>query len=230
MNTIATIAAIIACGDIGRFVGMKEDQWFDAKRPPGYDLNTVAGRWELAKDVASFANAGGGFIVLGLETKVMLAERQEEVLATVSFAEAEFNKSQIVGVLSQYLHPKLKDVDVRWVEGHMTPGLGVGVIGIPEQPADGRFTLIAQVLDDGMPVKAIVFGLAVRQGSDSVPRTVDEMYRICRDGRTTQAERLIRMEAKLDHITRQVDRTDSSASGTRSEETQKRLERILDDD
>ena len=55
----AELLGAVAAGDLAALQGLKEDQWFDAKRPPGYDLTTPESRFELAKDVSSFANAEG---------------------------------------------------------------------------------------------------------------------------------------------------------------------------
>ena len=66
MRTIESIAQLLATRNLSEFVGLKEDQWFDAKKAPAYDLATAPGRFELAKDVSSFANASGGHLFLGL--------------------------------------------------------------------------------------------------------------------------------------------------------------------
>src|SRR5262245_1703642 len=79
MPTIETVAAILAERNLAALQGLREDQWFDAKRAPAYDLMTSAGRFELAKDVSSFANAEGGHIVIGLTTAVVPDEQTEQV-------------------------------------------------------------------------------------------------------------------------------------------------------
>jgi|SoiMethySBSTD1v2_1073268.scaffolds.fasta_scaffold360489_3 hypothetical protein len=45
-------------------------------REPGYDLGTPSGRIELAKDVSGFANAEGGYLIVGLPSVSWLTFRR----------------------------------------------------------------------------------------------------------------------------------------------------------
>src|ERR1700674_223445 len=79
MAIIETIAALLAERNLAGLQGLKEDQWFDAKRATTYALATPTGRFELAKDVSSFANAEGGYILIGLTTVEVPDEQTEQV-------------------------------------------------------------------------------------------------------------------------------------------------------
>ncbi len=143
-------------------MGCKEDQWFDAKRAPGYDLNNASGRFELAKDVSSFANAEGGYLIIGLSTSARDAEQTEAVAELDLFPEAEFNAGAIRGVLREYLYPELKELDVKWVEASHLAGQGVGVIFVPPSPEhDRRFVLMKKEIEGDTNLRHIVFGIAV---------------------------------------------------------------------
>ncbi|MFD7476939.1 helix-turn-helix domain-containing protein [Streptomyces sp. NPDC059837] len=48
---------------------LREGQWLDAKSVP-YEPQSPGKAEELAKDVASFANSGGGLLVLGTATRL----------------------------------------------------------------------------------------------------------------------------------------------------------------
>lgn len=50
-----------------QLLGTRESSWLEFKSQP-YQLATDFGAWELAKDVAAFANASGGVIVVGVRT------------------------------------------------------------------------------------------------------------------------------------------------------------------
>src|SRR5207244_2725189 len=126
------IAAILTARNLAGLQGLKEDQWFDAKRAPSYDLTTPGGRFELAKDVSSFANAEGGYIIIGLTTAEVPEEQTEQVNGFDLLAENSFNAQAIQGVLAEYLYPRVQGLQVSWVEGVDSAGLGVGVISIPQ--------------------------------------------------------------------------------------------------
>src|SRR5262245_4820938 len=131
MPTIETIAAILTQRSLADFRGIKEDQWFDAKKSPAYDLLTPAGRFELAKDVSSFANAEGGFIIIGLTTIEVPEEQTERVVDLDLLTETSLNVPAIQGVLAGHLYPRVPGIQVSWVEDANSAGLGVGVISVP---------------------------------------------------------------------------------------------------
>lgn len=228
MPAIDAVAQLLATRNLAGFVGLKEDQWFDAKRAPGYDLGTSAGRFELAKDVSSFANADGGHIIVGLTTSDVPDEQTEEVNGLELIVEGAFNVGAIQGVLNEYLHPRLQGLTINWVEDVAGGGHGVGIIRIPPMDHDKRFVLMKQVVDGETRLPQIVFGIAVRRGSNSIPLTVEQLYRICQEGRSSVPERLTRIEAKLDSYVR--DRQQHEAAGRQeayAEEAQNRVRRIL---
>lgn len=230
MPTIDALAAILTARNLAALQGLKEDQWFDAKRAPGYDLATPAGRFELAKDVSSFANAEGGHIIVGLTTAVVPEEQTEQVNGLELLPQAAFNIGTIDGLLGEYLHPRVQGLNVAWVEDAASAGQGVGVILIPPMDHDKRFVLMKRVLDADTPLPQIVFGIAVRRGSNSIPLTVEQLHRICQEGRSSVPERLARIEAKLDSYTR--DRAPEAADhrAAYAEEAQNRVRRILVDE
>lgn len=229
MSTITDIQEILAARNLAAFVGRPEDTWFDAKAAAGYDLNTAAGRWELAKDISSFANAEGGFVIVGLTTEKRPEIQPDCVGALDLMPMAAFNAGHIVGVLGDHLYPALDDLEVTWIESDAAEGQGVGVIYIPARPPDRRFTLIGRVLDEGEPIKSIAFGYAIRRGDASVPQTVADMFRMCQNGRTAIAERLLRIEEKLDHLSQLLlnGPQTQAAPPADAEEIHRRIERII---
>ena len=85
-----------------------------------------------------------------------------------------------------------------------------------------------QVLSEGESVPQIVFGIAIRRGSNSVPLTVEQLHRMCQEGRSTVSERLTRIEAKLDALSR-AGETTVSPPGFDAGVLEERLKRILGD-
>ncbi|MFI9604767.1 helix-turn-helix domain-containing protein [Streptomyces sp. NPDC052043] len=66
------LTALLAAQQPEAILGTPESQWVDFKSvgPKGpYDLSTEKGKFELAKDVAAFANASGGLLVCGFRAK-----------------------------------------------------------------------------------------------------------------------------------------------------------------
>lgn len=230
MPTVEIIAARLAERNLAGLQGLKEDQWFDAKRAPSYDPTTPTGRFDLAKDVSSFANAEGGYIIVGLTTVEVPEEQTEQVNGLDLLTEKSFSTNVIQGVLAEYLFPRVQGLQVSWVEDVATPGHGVGVIFIPPMDYDKRFVLMKRILDADTALPQIVFGIAVRHGSNSIPYTVEQLHRICQEGRSSVPERLARIEAKLDSYMRDREPQAADQQAAYAEEAQNRVQRMLADE
>lgn len=87
-------------------------------------------------------------------------EQTDKVTDLVLLAEAAFNVARVRGVLQEYLHPPVQGLEVLWVQDTAAEELGVGVVYVPEQPQDQRFTLMKQVIDEGVELRRFVFGFA----------------------------------------------------------------------
>ena len=57
----------LARGDNDALIGTQESEWLEFKSAP-YGIPDPGQRWQLAKDVAGFANSRGGHIVIGVKT------------------------------------------------------------------------------------------------------------------------------------------------------------------
>ncbi|MEU2770644.1 MULTISPECIES: RNA-binding domain-containing protein [Streptomyces] len=126
-------------------LGLRETQWIDAKAGP-YQLADPKAVEELAKDVAAFANGGGGVIVIGIATRL---EHDEEILdRIVSLDPTRVNLDQIRKLIRQWITPVPRGVRVKWSGGD---GERVVFIDIPAQAIDTLFVVPAPVGKPGSP-------------------------------------------------------------------------------
>ncbi|MFE3163381.1 helix-turn-helix domain-containing protein [Streptomyces sp. NPDC059224] len=124
---------------------LRETQWLDAKGGP-YQLADPKAVEELAKDVAAFANGGGGIIVIGIATRL---EHDEEVLdRIVGLDPAAVNVDQIRKRIRQWITPAPRGVRVGWSG---SDGERVVFIDVPEQAAGILFVVPAPVGKPGSP-------------------------------------------------------------------------------
>lgn len=186
--------------DFAKFIELREDDVFEAKGSAPYDFSKPDAQYELAKDVSSFANANGGWIIVGLTTKKLQTEPVDFVTALDLLAETAFPAVALAGRINDFIEPPIPSLDVRWIANAATPTLGLGVIRIPPQPNVLKPFLIKRVFEDGALVRGIVFGYAMRIGASSIPFTVKELRRAMQKGMSPDAERLTRIEEKLDEV------------------------------
>ncbi|MFE2271436.1 RNA-binding domain-containing protein [Streptomyces lavendulae] len=147
-------------------LGLRETQWLDAKGGP-YQLKNPTSVEELAKDVAAFANGGGGLIVIGIATRL---EHDEEVLdRIVEVDPAAVNLDQIRKLIRQWITPAPRGVRVGWSGGD---GERVAFIDIPAQAVDTLFVVPAPVGKPGSP-RTDTVAVPMRDGDSThwLPRT-----------------------------------------------------------
>jgi predicted HTH transcriptional regulator len=198
--SFASVKQILDDHAYNSLIGLAEDTWLDAKRVPGYDLETPGGRYELAKDVSAFANNSGGFIVVGLDTQVDQNQQTETITALSPFAAENFQAHRYQAIIEEHVHPHIESLRIYWVQIAQEPALGLGIIEIPPQNPDRQYFLVAKVVDSGATIRQIVFGIAVRNDSSNEPFTRDQLYRYTQNGKSSVAQKITRIDEKLDAL------------------------------
>src|SRR6185369_1871037 len=111
-----------------------------------YDLSSEAQKIEIAKDVTSFANAYGGFIILGIATQKSQTHFSDEITTLKPFESKIFDTNQHHNILNSWVYPKLDDVRIEWIPESLGSDRGFGVITIPSQPAKKKPFLISKTV------------------------------------------------------------------------------------
>ncbi|WP_030390999.1 RNA-binding domain-containing protein, partial [Streptomyces sp. NRRL S-241] len=141
VNDLKSALAALEAHRPGSLLGLRETQWLDAKKAPYRLTEDPKAVEELTKDVAAFANGGGGVIVVGIATRL---EHDEEVLDhVVGVDPAAVNVDQIRKLIRQRVSPAPRGVRVGWsgAEGNER----VLFIEIPAQTDHALFAVPAPV-------------------------------------------------------------------------------------
>lgn len=185
---------------VTRLIGESESEFFDCKRGV-YDLEKNALKYELAKDVSAFANAGGGYILIGIETKKSEKSFFDEVIAIHPFKEGICNPKQYIDIVSDWIYPKLRDVEARWSPAKKSPNRGIFIIEIPDQPKINKPFLIKRTIQDTGKICEVLFGYSERKQESNDPKTVVELHQLLRDGLNLDA-RLQSIEAAIQEVSK----------------------------
>lgn len=202
-DTLAKIVGIIRSGDLQNFIGIREDEFFDAKSEL-YKLEDEKGRIELAKDVSSFANSGGGYIVLGLKTKDLEDIRAEEVNELNLILADDFKAEQYGCIIEQYVYPKIAGLTVDYIADKKNSDRGLAYICIPPQNDSRKFFLMIKLSDDKTLPK-IMFGIAQRNGTSSEPLDYKQLYKKMQNGVSTTAQHLTSIKESLSVVMGQLE-------------------------
>jgi hypothetical protein len=141
---------LLRSGRWGVFKGQPELDWFEAKGAPYAEANRHLGKnwkYELAKDVAAFANSPeGGFIVIGMTTE---DEGDGEVIT--GFREFDLKRvtaGSYGNYVAQHVYPRVEGFEVVRLPGRER-GRGIAALVIPRQDPSNLPFLVRGLVRDG---------------------------------------------------------------------------------
>jgi hypothetical protein len=143
-----------------------------------YQLNDDKGKAEFAKDVAAMANAGGGLIVLGIETARDAALGRDKSVRIRPLAPGSVKATQLEDAARTWVYPPRRGIGIReWPDSK--GNLLVSIL-VPASPDMGGLSL---VLGPGDPPDRRTVGVPVRSGSRVDFHGAPEIYEWIRRGR-----------------------------------------------
>lgn len=166
----ATIAALVRAGMPEVLVGFPENEWFEAKSSP-WDLDTLSGKIELAQDVARFANAHGGVIVVGAESRKV--DGRDTIRRARGIDPMRVELARTSNVLDQRIYPAIEGLAV-W-SATLQSGRMMLVIEVPPQ-SDWMKPFLVQGSVVGDRVEGAFFSIVRRRGEGSIALTAREVH------------------------------------------------------
>ena len=180
--SIKELKKIISSGDFNSLIGKIENEFFDCKERI-YDLTKDSKRRELAKDVSSFANHKGGYILIGPKTDDSETHFGDEVIGISLFDQSLVDPNQYKNVIKDWIYPdEIHGIKIYWKESKDGSNKGIIVIEIPPQKKFLKPFLISKIVEEEKRVSETIFGYAERKGDRSDPKKIKDIYKIMRDG------------------------------------------------
>ena len=158
-------------------MGLQECGWLDVKSGP-YQLAQPIGADELVKDVAAFANAtGGGLLLIGFKT---VAEHDNEIISELrpiprSLVDIDRHRK----LIHERIMPTVRDLQVEWID--CNDRKGVLCIDIPAQPTGSKPFAVPGPGGQGKPSESsVAVPLRVGDGTQWLPK--GELQRLLNAG------------------------------------------------
>lgn len=176
--TLTTTLDLVRGGHAKALIEQHEGPWFDGKGAP-YQLNTDEQKWELAKDVAAFANSeGGGLILVGARTK---KQGGSDVVRTVTdIPLALIDAGRYRKVLIAWLHPRVEGLEIGTVDHGGDQG--VGFIYVPPQREEIKPFVTKGVVAGGK-IHTTYVSIPVRDGEETRYAGPSEVHSLLQAGR-----------------------------------------------
>jgi hypothetical protein len=173
---------ILGRGDFDNFNGAPESLEVEFKGEP-YRIEQEGQKFELAKDVAAFANAAGGVIVIGARTQ-RDDQTAVDVVAEVRLLAPELvNEQQYEGIISERVYPRLQELHVRFCPSAGDADRGLFAIDVPPQKEIDRYFLVQKpVTEDDERTPTWLVGLAIRSVGRVEVRRVGEIHTLINRG------------------------------------------------
>jgi hypothetical protein len=158
-------------------IGQPEGQWLECKQSP-YQQDERA-RYELAKDVASFANGKhDGLLIVGLRTR---RRGEEDVIAAVRPVPLSgIRPSSLRRILDHRIYPPLEEIEIDAVD--YGGGKGLLYIVIPRQPDELRPFLVRGAFVEGELIGAHV-SVVRRRTDHTVDTSISALHALLVAGR-----------------------------------------------
>lgn len=179
--TLGELFAALQSSDWSRLPGTAEGDQIDFKAAP-YELGQDRHKWELAKDVAAFANKNGGAIVIGVETQRHAHDVVDAATSVRPVAKATVGPDQYRSVIGSWVHPPPLEIRLHWFPPDVTVAEGLFVVEVPPQPDHLKPFLVRRTVEEG-GAKFDAIAIPRRDGDRVAWESVEEIQRQLADRR-----------------------------------------------
>ena len=173
-----TTPDLIRAGQAQALIGTYESEWLEAKAAP-YRLEEHAEAFELAKDVAALANADGGIIVIGAQTKKRPGG--DEIRRINECRLSDVSPRAYTTLVRRGMFPKVEGFEIELVP-HGSTGNGVALLTIPKQE-EGEKPFLVHGMVQGGRTTGQGFTWPVREGAETVVPRIETVHALLRAGR-----------------------------------------------
>ena len=181
---IEEIKKILEDGNFEKLKSQQESYYFEAKLQKPYEVDSTdstrrfSAIVKLASDVASLANGGGGYIVCGLQTQKLQNVPHDMVTGFDFIIQADFyDQSAIQALIIDSIHPRL-ELKLEWYAAKIDDKHGLGTIFVPPQDESKKHFIVKVAEVDGNKLTRNFVGIPIRQGSDTIWLSVEQIYRL----------------------------------------------------
>ena len=179
--SVVEVQTILQSGTFDRLIGTLEDEHLECKSAP-YQLDQDRQKMELAKDVSGLANADGGIILIGIQTVRDPTHLGDEVRRIQCFPPGLVNRDQYQQVLTEWIYPPIRGLDISWHPSAADAGQGTVSITVPQEASQDRPYLVGKIVEATGKTLGAYIGYFERAGAGTKPTSVEDLRSRLKDG------------------------------------------------
>ncbi|MFA6973107.1 MAG: ATP-binding protein [Parcubacteria group bacterium] len=225
----------LKAGKTEEIIGLEESAFFDVKSGI-YDISKKEGKFELAKDVCSFANSGGGLIAIGFETAQEKTSMKERISAVNPIDKNIVNLDSYRKILLEMVYPKISNhIEIGHIDCNGSKQGIIVYIYIKNDCEKDKPFIVTKAVEDsnngGQKLSTKFIALPTRQGSDTDFETAEQIQKALKWG--------LKVEPSFDNIFQELkiisDKLSDGQSNAKvsdkdiAEKEQKRIDGIRND-
>jgi hypothetical protein len=213
------LVAALARAHFDAVLGTPESDWLDFKSQPysldGSNRLSASGKWNLAKDIACFANSAGGLIVIGYKTQKLRNAIVEEAVSHNPVPKNRVDADAYSQAPADWIYPLVQGISYRWFPPERGHDSGALVIDVPPQADRDRPFFVRRTVESTTGT-VDSWSASSRQGDRCVPLPIERIHADVVSGRhlgmAAQAQRFEDAAQRLEDLVRM---TASALSGER---------------
>lgn len=155
----------LSTGSVDELIGTAESDWLEFKSAC-YQLDKPKEKWELAKDVAAFANRQGGFIVIGVRTERHQHEVVDAVVSHSRVPKRLVDADAYRKIIGSWIYPRVRDVGFQWFPPEITEETGLLAINVRAQSEDDKPFVVRKMLNEEEKETGAL-GVPFREGAET---------------------------------------------------------------
>ena len=210
---LATVEQILTSGEFDMLLQTVEHECLDCKGQVYVTRGTLS-KVELTKDVAAFANSGGGYILIGVQTTKSPLHKGDDIIAIKPFAQDVCDTDSYRNVINAGIYPSVvRHVRINWYPSKADKSKGIVAIRIAPECKSERPYLISHVEVEAQGITTgKLIGFYERIDDDAEPMKVQELRELLKKGMHSGVvlQRLDDMQATLAELATRQEQPKSS--------------------
>src|SRR5262245_54482442 len=148
VQSAVELVSVLATQQFDDLKETPESDWLEFKGSPYQISTSLKDKWELAKDVAAFANGAGGNIVIGVTTEKHPHSIVDAAISCSLIPKSLIDADAYRKIIAAWVYPLVRGLDFKWFPPETSSDKGLFLVSIPPQDDTDKLFILRKMLDE----------------------------------------------------------------------------------